>query len=94
MNIADSLAHTSGTQDKWIARCEAARAIAGQIERELTLFSLKNLDINGHDLLALGIPEGKKIGMILNDILIKVRHGDLPNDKVELFEYAKEISHE
>ena len=94
VNIADSLAHMPGTQDKWLAGYETARVIANQIIEQEQCFSLKNLEINGHDLLALGFQEGKEIGTILNEILIKVIDGDLPNNKVELLEYAKGVNHE
>ncbi len=49
-------------------------------------FSLKNLKINGKDLLSLGI-SGEKTGIILNTLLRKVAEKELPNDREALKEY-------
>lgn len=48
--------------------------------------TLKDLRINGNDLLSFGF-SGKKIGEILNQILEKVLDGDLPNDKAEILAF-------
>lgn len=52
--------------------------------------SLKDLAINGNDLLDLGF-SGKAIGEILNQILEKVIDGALPNDKAELSAFAERL---
>lgn len=44
-------------------------------------FTLKQLAINGNDLLELGIPQGKDIGKILNVLLNEVVEGNLKNTK-------------
>ncbi len=44
-------------------------------------FSLKQLAVNGSDLLALGIPPSAEVGRILNSLLEKVINGELPNEK-------------
>lgn len=48
--------------------------------------TLKDLEINGNDLLNLGF-SGRKIGEILNQMLEKVLDGDLQNDKSELLAF-------
>lgn len=52
--------------------------------------TLKDLAINGNDLLDLGF-SGKAIGEILNQILEKVIDSDLPNDKAELCAFAERL---
>jgi tRNA nucleotidyltransferase (CCA-adding enzyme) len=50
-------------------------------------YSLKTLAINGQDLIDSGMPKGKNIGIVLNDVLNKVIEGKLENKKDILFNY-------
>lgn len=52
-------------------------------------FSLKDLRINGSDVMALGVPQGKLVGDILNALLQEVISGKVPNDRDALLEMAK-----
>lgn len=52
-------------------------------------FSLKDLAVNGMDLINMGIPKGKTIGIILDILLDVVIEGNVKNDKVQLLEYVK-----
>lgn len=49
----------------------------------------KNLQIDGNDLIALGITEGKEIGAILDTIENKVIDEELKNERECLYNYAK-----
>ena len=51
--------------------------------------SLKTLQIKGDDLIAMGVPRGKEIGVILNALLEQVIDGALPNDRERLLTAAK-----
>ena len=51
-------------------------------------FQLKDLAINGRDLIEIGIPEGKLIGKILNLCLAYVIDGTVDNTREELFKVA------
>ena len=51
-------------------------------------FSLKTLAVDGSDLIALGIPEGKQIGESLSRLLDMVIDEKLPNDRECLLEYV------
>ncbi len=53
--------------------------------------SLKTLAVKGDDLIALGIPAGKRIGEILNALLEEVLDERLPNEKMALMSAAKKI---
>lgn len=53
-------------------------------------FSLKDLAINGNDLIQLGYERGKSIGMMLNYLLEMVIDGIVINEKESLLEITKE----
>lgn len=63
--------------------------IAKEIIETNQCYSLKSLAINGRDLIEAGIPKGKKIGMILDDVLDKVIENSLENEKDILCSYIK-----
>lgn len=50
-------------------------------------FSLKDLAVNGNDLIAAGFKEGKIIGEMLNNILDKVINNELENNKDAILNY-------
>ena len=50
--------------------------------------TLRQLAVNGHDLMALGIPAGKSIGRCLTALLDAVLDERLPNDREELLQAA------
>ena len=62
--------------------------IAAQIQQQ-DCFTLKDLAINGNDLIALGIPTGKTIGHILNYLLEMVIDGSIENDKSKLITWVE-----
>ncbi|HHZ01380.1 MAG TPA: CCA tRNA nucleotidyltransferase [Tissierellia bacterium] len=51
-------------------------------------YSLKTLAVNGKDLIEAGVPKGKKIGIVLEDLLNKVIEGKLENNKESLMNYV------
>ncbi len=51
--------------------------------------SIKDLDINGYDLMKIGIPQGKVIGIILNSLLENVLENPELNNKDILLQIAK-----
>lgn len=60
-----------------------------EVLEEKDCFTLKDLEINGNDLISIGIKQGKEIGNILNTLLDKVINEELENKKEVLFEYVK-----
>ena len=56
------------------------------------VFSLKQMALNGYDLQCLGIHEGKRIGILLNELLALVIEGELPNDRDRLLQEAKKLN--
>jgi tRNA nucleotidyltransferase (CCA-adding enzyme) len=53
--------------------------------------TLKDLAIDGHDLIALGIPQGKKIGVILNKLLEMVINEEIDNTREALINKVREF---
>lgn len=54
-------------------------------------YSLKQLAVNGDDLIERGVPQGKKVGEVLNILLEMVIVGNVGNDREELLDMADEI---
>lgn len=68
--------------------------LKARVEKELskkTALSLKSLAVNGRDLMQLGIPAGKELGRILNELLECVIDDPAMNNKEMLIETAKKI---
>ena len=75
-------------------RVEQLRQLEDKIDeilRERQCFSLKDLAVNGHDLIALGMPPGKGLGEALGRLLEEVMDGACPNEKEALLERAKAL---
>ena len=65
------------------------RSMVNQLLTEEACLSLKNLAVNGRDLMLLGIPAGKELGQCLQALLDAVLDETLPNEKEALLEAAK-----
>lgn len=57
--------------------------------KKKTALSLKSLAVNGRDLMNIGIPAGKELGRILNELLDCVVEDPAMNDREKLLETAK-----
>lgn len=82
-NLCDTIGRGSGTL-RWDECVQEAREAIELFEDMLTrpqTFSVKDLAINGHDLLEMGVPQGKMIGQILNQCLSKVIDDKISNDR-------------
>lgn len=86
---ADTLAHDCSLTD---ARLEELSDLQERIDRLLAqdaCFSLRDLAVNGVDLLTLGIPEGKAVGDCLRWLLDEVMEQRLENTADTLLEAAR-----
>lgn len=70
------------------AEYDRLEAVANKILDEQECFSLKDLEVKGADLLALGVPQGKSIGLLLNRLLDAVINREVENNKEALLEKA------
>ena len=67
------------------------RQLMQQIEAENACLSIKDLAVNGRDLMTLGFPSGKELGNCLQSLLNAVLDEQLPNEKDALLNAAKNM---
>ena len=93
---ADILSQSKYKREIKLQNLDLAYDTYKEIIENKECYSLKSLDINGSDLIHLGITEGKIIGDILERLLDGVIDGTFENDNVllkkEAFEIYKEIT--
>ncbi|MBO5836458.1 MAG: HD domain-containing protein [Oscillospiraceae bacterium] len=66
------------------------RALLAEIREEDACLSVKDLAVDGHDLMDLGLAPGPHIGQCLNELLRQVQNETLANTKEDLIAAAKE----
>ena len=66
-------------------------ALIEEIKVDQDCFQLKDLAINGNDIKALGIPEGRQIGYCLKNLLTLVMDDIIPNNKDSLLDMARKL---
>ena len=71
----------------------AARKILKDVLAQKQCFSFKDLAISGRDILALGIPQGQKVGEILKEILRQVIDGEIENDRNALLKKVETLKY-
>ena len=66
-------------------------ALLEEVLAEASCLGLKDLAVNGRDLMALGFPSGKELGACLNRLLELVLEEKIPNEKETLLRQALEM---
>ncbi len=56
------------------------------------VFGVRDLAVDGRDMMELGVPQGPEIGVVLNELLQAVVDGDIPNERDILLERACAIA--
>lgn len=90
VRMADILAHATGTQESRIERCTALGTIMSEVLDAEQCFSLKDLKVNGYDIIGLGVEQGKIVGKILNALLDGVISEAVENNREALLQKAVE----
>jgi len=80
---ADNMAQNPVYRDRQ-KYCDELERIATKVIQDESCFDLKDLAVNGHDLIEAGIPAGKEIGRILNLLLYDVIDSKVENEKEKL----------
>lgn len=87
-------ADTLGKNPKCFYKIPLIQAFENQMNEILQsgeCYNLKGLAVNGSDLLAAGLPGGRKIGLVLNGLLEAVFDETVANEKEPLLAYAQEL---
>lgn len=71
-----------------IEKVDNIERLLDEVLEDNQCFKLKNLSVNGKDLINAGFAEGCLIGKVLNTLLEKVISDELPNDADTLLNYA------
>jgi tRNA nucleotidyltransferase (CCA-adding enzyme) len=88
---ADSDDRAPAIRDRNLAIIQVTAQLLERSEAENQCFSMQNMEINGRDILALGLGPGPKVGIILQSLLQAVTDGELENNHQTLVARAKEM---
>lgn len=88
---ADTLAQNPASYAGKLAAIEEAEVLYGEIVRDSECLSIKDLAVNGNDLMAAGIQPGPGLGGILKELLEYVLEQPEKNTREELLEYVKQV---
>ncbi|MBQ3331200.1 MAG: CCA tRNA nucleotidyltransferase [Ruminococcus sp.] len=86
---ADILAQSPYMREEKLSNLTAVSEELNRIITSGECYSLRQLSVNGSDLLHLGMSSGIQIGQTLDQLLDKVIEGELPNEKELLLDRAK-----
>lgn len=89
---ADILGQSSYLQDKKLKVLDEVAAIYQDVKRNHDCLTIKDLKIDGIDLIRSGIPAGKRMGIILERLLDMVIEEPKLNQRPILLELAKKIN--
>ena len=90
--MADEMAQPENHRQGKISALGGILPVLDDIIEQRQCFSLKELAVNGRDLIAIGAPEGAGIGEILNRLLELVIDELTENDKEQLLKIANEMA--
>lgn len=91
LHKADVTAQAACHRAERIAESDRLLQMLDELIAADACMSLKQLAVTGSDLMALGIPQGKAVGGMLNRLLEAVIEGTLPNEHEALCRAAKEF---
>ena len=88
LKLADTLAHSTYKREEMLQYLKDYQKLYQQIIDREDCLSLKNLAVNGRDLMELGVKPGQQIGQILNALLELVVEDPEKNTKEYLIGYT------
>lgn len=89
VRVADIYAHSEINQDSRRDKILGVKLIAKDIVAKQQCFSIKDLAINGYDVMNLGVPSGPDVGCVLDWLLCQVLDEEIENDHDLLINEAK-----
>lgn len=93
IRLADILAHDESawhSESRGIECCDAIKAVYDDMDEKGLTLNVRELDIDGNDLIGIGYNEGPEIGQELKHLLNAVIDGDIANEYDELFHAAND----
>lgn len=94
VRLADIRAHSMNNRMSRIKRCLELRRIAREILNQPHCLTLKDLAIDGYEVMKEAIPEGRLVGLCLNHALEQVINGTVPNEKYALLRTVRDFAME
>lgn len=88
LSKADLAAQSPHLYEERLSHIEESQALAREILSREECLTLRDLAVNGKDLLAMGIPQGPEMGKLLSSLLEEVLEGSLPNERDALLARA------
>ena len=88
---ADCLAQSMYHRDEKLAYIDELEQVFNQIIAAGDCLKIKDLQINGKDLIEMGVPQGQRIGEVLGIIFDRVVDEPELNDREVLLKMAQEI---
>ena len=88
---ADAMAHSPHSRQSKIDTLTGILILIDDVIKQQQCFSLKDLAVNGGDLMNLGMTEGVMVGAVLNKLMDNVIDGHIENDKIKLLETADRL---
>lgn len=83
------MAQAEYNREERLEKVDKIEAIFEGILRQNTAFQIKDLAVNGNDLISVGMNPGPEMGELLDKMLSLVMDGELQNEREELLDYAR-----
>lgn len=94
VKAADTKAHNPIYMKERLLKIEKIKELLEEVLEEKSCFTLKNLMIDGYDLIAIGYKPGKELGNALNELLSLVIDEEIQNKQSVLLAEAERILNE
>ncbi len=89
---ADSSDRSPDVVARNMAVIGASEAALEAALREEPCFSMRDLAVDGRDVMDLGVPEGPAVGAVLAELFRQVTEGETPNERAALLERARVLA--
>ncbi|MBR2836333.1 MAG: HD domain-containing protein [Coriobacteriales bacterium] len=86
---ADTLAHAPICTERRLEEIDKVEATYLALEEQSRAFSIRDLSVNGGDVIALGVAPGPAVGHILKRALNAVIEGDVRNEREALLDFIR-----
>jgi tRNA nucleotidyltransferase (CCA-adding enzyme) len=89
---ADNIAQEESRLEHRLSVLGEFMEIVEAVIEENECFSLKDLAVSGRDIMSVGVPEGQRVGQVLNQLLEMVINEEIQNEKDKLLFAVPEIA--